>query len=160
MPVADLFKGADPAVRQQFAEQMKARMTEAGLPYGSRNMTYNSRLAQELAAWADTQENGAALHKLLYQAYFVDNQNIGDRDVLITLAATAGLDIDTATEVLDHRLMSPQVNDNWQRAWNSGVTGVPTFWCQDLYVMGCQPYETLLKFVNHLRKLRAEAGHS
>ena len=35
--------------------QMRARMQAEGLPYGNRSMTYNSRLAQELGAWADTQ---------------------------------------------------------------------------------------------------------
>jgi protein-disulfide isomerase len=30
------------------------------------------------------------------------------------------------------------------------VAGVPTFYANDLVVVGCQPYETLEKFVKHL----------
>ena len=38
--------------------QMKQRMLAEGLPYGERKKTFNSRLAQELASWADTQPGG------------------------------------------------------------------------------------------------------
>jgi len=156
MSLAELFKGAEPTAREAFATQMKGLMNEAGLPYSKRSMTYNSRLAQELAAWADTQPGGDRLHSLLYQAYFVDNLNIGDTQVLIDLTERAGLSAEQAGNVLKNRLMSVRINEDWQRAWQGGITGVPTFWSQDLYVMGCQPYETLLRFVSHLRKLKAE----
>ena len=58
--------------------QMRARMTAEGLPYGNRTMTYNSRLAQELGKWADSQPGGEAIHDALFRAYFVDVKNIGD----------------------------------------------------------------------------------
>lgn len=61
-------------------------MAEAGLPYGERTHTYNSRLAQELGAWADTQPGGEAIHDALYRAYFVDAVNISDVDALIEIA--------------------------------------------------------------------------
>ena len=65
----ELFPGRD---LTPMRERMKGLMAEAGLPYGDRTHTYNSRLAQELGKWADTQEGGAAIHDLLYRAYFVD----------------------------------------------------------------------------------------
>ena len=52
-----------------------------GLPYSRRTHTYNSRLAQELGAWAETQPGGEAIHDALFKAYFVDGENIGDVDV-------------------------------------------------------------------------------
>jgi len=58
--------------------RMKALMDAEGLPYGRRTHTYNSRLAQELGKWADTQAGGGAIHDALYRAYFVDARNIGD----------------------------------------------------------------------------------
>ena len=48
---------------------MKSLMEQEGLPYENRSMTYNSRLAQELGAWADTQKDGNAVHNQIYQAY-------------------------------------------------------------------------------------------
>ena len=50
-------RGLDP---EQMYQQMKARMDAEGLPYGRRTHTYNSRLAQELGKWADTQPGGGA----------------------------------------------------------------------------------------------------
>src|SRR4030095_15222463 len=62
--------------------QMRARMAAEGLPYGERKMTYNSRLAQELAKWAESQPGGEAIHDALFRAYFVDGKNIGEAQVL------------------------------------------------------------------------------
>ena len=71
---------------------MKGMMDAEGLPYAKRTHTYNSRLAQELGKWADTQDGGEAIHMKLYQAYFVDQQNIADIELLVSIAEAAGLD--------------------------------------------------------------------
>lgn len=132
-------------------------MTDAGLPYGAhRSRTYNSRLAQELAAWADEEHAGSNLHEALYKAYFVDHQNISDADTLVRLAVKAQLNEEEAREVLETRRFSQKVDADWQHARQSGITGVPTFWAKDLYVVGCQPYDILERFVNHLKTLGAE----
>ena len=53
----DLFAGRGVDVDAMYA-RMKGLMEAEGLPYGKRTHTYNSRLAQELGKWADTQEGG------------------------------------------------------------------------------------------------------
>lgn len=143
----ELFAGRD---IQGFKQKMKALMAEAGLPYGDRTHTYNSRLAQELGKWGDTQDGGDAIHDKLYQAYFVDNLNIGDIDELVRIAASAGLDKNLARRVLENREFKQQVDEDWRRSREAGITSVPTFVANDLVVVGCQPYATLEKFVNHL----------
>ncbi len=60
--LADLFKNRAPEDIQAMRDNMRNLMEEAGLPYGNRSMTYNSRLAQELGFWADTQAGGEAIH--------------------------------------------------------------------------------------------------
>ena len=84
-------------------QRMKGLMDAEGLPYGRRTHTYNSRLAQELGKWADTQPGGAALHDALYKAYFVEARNIGDPELLVELAASVGLPADEARAVLAER---------------------------------------------------------
>src|SRR5271156_5810529 len=81
--------------------RMKRLMDEEGLPYGRRTHTYNSRLAQELGKWADTQTGGEAIHDALYKAYFVEARNIGDPDILVEIAEKVGLDGVEARKVLD-----------------------------------------------------------
>ncbi len=130
-------------------------MAAEGLPYGDRTMTYNSRLAQELGAWADTVPGDWSLHDVLFRAYFVDNLNIGDPDILVRLAEQAGLDGHAAREVLATRSYSDAVDNDWRRAQSLGLTGVPTYVHDELCVVGCQPYDVLMRFVNHLRRERS-----
>lgn len=127
--------------------QMRARMATEGLPYGERTMTYNSRLAQELAAWADTQPGGEAVHDALFRAYFVEARNVGDIDVLVDVAKQVGLDAAQAREVLEKRTFKAAVDADWQEAHAHGITGVPTFVLGGRAVVGAQPYEALERLV-------------
>ena len=127
--------------------QMRARMQAEGLPYGDRKMTYNSRLAQELGKWADTQPGGEAIHDALFRAYFVEGRNIGDPDVLVQIAESVGLPGGKAREVLDKRSFKGAVDADWQKSREYGVTGVPTFVSGGRGVVGAQPYEALEQLV-------------
>jgi predicted DsbA family dithiol-disulfide isomerase len=156
--LAQLFAGRDLAPMR---ERMKTLMAEAGLEYGDRTHTFNSRLAQELGKWADSKPGGEAIHDALYRAYFVDNKNIGDVDELVVIAEAVGLDAPEARRVIIDREYKEAVDKDWQRSRETGVTGVPTFFGNDLVVVGCQPYETLEKFVLHLIQMNSnqnEAG--
>ena len=135
--------------------QMRARMEAEGLPYGDRSMTYNSRLAQELGAWADTRPGGEAIHDALFRAYFVDGRNIGDPAVLAEIAAAAGLPADDAREVIEKRTHRAAIDADWEKSRRYGVTGVPTFVAGDNGVVGAQPYEVLVQLV---RQARGGAG--
>ncbi len=144
--LASLFGGRD-ADRRARHEQMKARMAAEGLPYGDRTMTYNSRLAQELGKWADTQPGGEALHDALFRAYFVEAHDISQRSVLLDIAGKVGLSVDAAREVLDKRTFKEAVDADWRLSHQYGVTGVPTFVVGRHGVVGAQPYEVLEQLV-------------
>lgn len=142
----DLFRGRGYDVAKMQA-QMRARMEAEGLPYGDRRMTYNSRLAQELGKWADTQPGGEAIHDALFKAYFVDGLNIGDADVLSKIAKSIGLPGEGAREVLEKRTFKHAVDADWDKSRQYGVTGVPTFVAGQRGVVGAQPYETLVQLI-------------
>jgi len=139
--LADLHAGrGDVAARQA---QMRTRMAAEGLPYGERTMTFNSRLAQELAAWADTQPGGDAIHDALFRAYFVDASNIGDAEVLVRIATSIGLASAAARAVIENRTYKAAVDADWEKSRAYGITGVPTFVVGRHGVVGAQPYEAL-----------------
>ena len=149
--LADLFAGRGYDIPKMQA-QMRARMEAEGLPYGNRTMTYNSRLAQELGAWADTQPGGDAIHDKLFRAYFVDGLDIGDAQVLAGLAESIGLSRQTALEVLEKGTFKQAVDADWDRSHQYGVTGVPTFVAGGSGLVGAQPYEALEELVKQARR--------
>ena len=142
----DLFRGRN-VDRKAMHAQMKARMDAEGLPYGERTMTYNSRLAQELGKWADTQPGGEAIHDALFRAYFVEARDISRPEVLLEIVARVGLPVDAAREVIEKRTFKAAVDDDWKLSRQIGVTGVPTFVAGRYGVVGAQPYEALEELV-------------
>jgi predicted DsbA family dithiol-disulfide isomerase len=144
--LADLFAGRG-VDRKAMHAQMKARMDAEGLPYGERTMTYNSRLAQEVGKWADTQPGGEAIHDAMFRAYFVEARNIGDPDVILDIVKQVGLPVDEAREVIEKRTFKDAVDEDWALSRQLGVTGVPTFVAGRYGVVGAQPYETLERLV-------------
>ena len=137
-------RGIDPEAAHA---RMKRLMDAEGLPYGRRTHTYNSRLAQELGKWADTQPGGAAIHDKLYRAYFVEGRNIGDPEVLVEIAAAVGLPAEEARAVIEERRFKEAVDADWEKSHRYGVTGVPTFVAARHGVVGAQPYEVLEELV-------------
>jgi predicted DsbA family dithiol-disulfide isomerase len=146
----DLFAGRGYDIPKMQA-QMRARMQAEGLPYGNRTMTYNSRLAQELAAWADTQPGGDAIHDAMFRAYFVDAKNIGDPEVLVEIASSVGLPADQAREVIAKRTHQAAVDADWEKSRRYGITGVPTFVAGNQGVVGAQSYEVLEELVKQAK---------
>jgi predicted DsbA family dithiol-disulfide isomerase len=144
--LADLFAGRK-MDRKAMHAQMKARMDAEGLPYGERTMTYNSRLAQELGKWADTQPGGEAIHDVLFRAYFVEARDISQPAVLLDIVARVGLSVDAARDVLEKRTFEAAVDADWELSRRYGVTGVPTFVVGRYGVVGAQPYEALEELV-------------
>lgn len=141
-------RGADPVAMY---EQMKERMDAEGLPYGMRTHTYNSRLAQELGKWAETQPGGEAFHDAVYKAYFVDAKNISDADLLVSLAESVGLDGDAARAVITDRTFEEAVDADWDKSRQYGITGVPTFVAGGYGVVGAQPYEALEGLIKEIQ---------
>ena len=149
--LADLFAGRSAEQRKAMQAQMKARMDAEGLPYGERTHTYNSRLAQELGKWADTQPGGEAFHDAMFRAYFVDARDISQPAMLLEIAERVGLPVDGAREVLEKRTFKEAVDRDWALSRQYGITGVPTFVVGRSGVVGAQPYEVLEQLVQKRR---------
>ena len=153
----DLFSGREAQV-EAMKERIRAIAQEEGLPYGDRDYTFNSRLAQELAKWADGREGGARLYDALFRKVMVEAKNIAEADVLLEAVAEAGLPADGAREVIEQRTYSDAVDQDWRRSAEIGVTGVPTFVAGGYGVVGAQPYEVLQQLVERAGARKREGG--
>jgi len=129
---------------------MKVNMDREGLPYNAeRDMSYNSRLAQELSKWGEAKGNGDELHDALFRAYFVDVKNIGKVEPLVEIAEQVGLPTDEAADILQSRTYKQEVDNDWKRCAAIGVNAVPTFLAGRYLMVGAQPYEELERLVEH-----------
>jgi predicted DsbA family dithiol-disulfide isomerase len=153
----ELFRGRN-VDRKAMHAQMKARMDAEGLPYGERTMTYNSRLAQELGKWADTQPGGEAFHDAMFRAYFVEARDISRPEVLVEIAEQVGLPRDAAAEVLEKRTFKAAVDADWKLSREYGITGVPTFVAGHRGVVGAQPYEVIERLVKQAKAEEVAEG--
>jgi predicted DsbA family dithiol-disulfide isomerase len=142
----ELFRGRGIDLRAAHA-RLNALMDAEGLPYGPRTHTYNSRLAQELAKWAETKPGGEAIHDALFRAYFVEGRNIGDAAVLADVARSVSLPAGEAADVLEERRYRAAVDADWAKSREHGVTGVPTFVAGGHGVVGAQPYDALAQLL-------------
>ena len=132
-------------------QKMAVNMQCEGLPYNAeRTMSYNSRLAQELAKWAEGKGKAEQVANALFRAYFVDVKNIGKPDVLTKLAEENDLPADEATDVLLSRKFKEAVDDDWRRCAAFGVNAVPTFHAGRYLMVGAQPYSELQRLIEHV----------
>ena len=130
-------------------ERMKELMILENLPYKNRTHTYNSRLAQEIGAWAQSIDNETSIHDNFFEAYFVQGLNVGLESVILDVVSKSGLNPEEARKVIKNRLFMKNIDDDWNKSRNYGVTGVPTYVYQKQSMVGAQPQENLVEFLNH-----------
>lgn len=134
------------------------RTVEMGRLYGVEMRTHrwgiNTRPAHEGGKFARAHGKGDAYDRAVFRAYFVDDRDIGDVDVLTDIAASVGLDANAFREALEtHRYLDEVLADE---AWaaQAGIHGVPAFIFAGRYlVSGVRPPEELLMVVEQVRHL-------
>ncbi len=124
-------------------DRMKQAADESGLPFGDRTKTFNSRLAQEMGKWAESNDKGDPFHHAVFKAFFADGINIAKIPALLDIAASVGLPREEAEAVLVKRTFKADVDEDWSLSQKNGVTAVPTFVINKNRLIGAQPYEML-----------------
>ena len=146
LTLEELFAGKSIDI-EKVRERLRQVANELGLPWGDRKKTFNSRLAQELAKWAESKGKGNPFHNAIFRAYFVDGINIGKVDELVGLAKSIGLPEKEARSILALRTFKEAVDSDWLRSHALGITAVPTFFVNKRVIVGFQPYELLEQFL-------------
>ncbi len=92
--------------------------------------------------------------KNLFDAYFTQNQELTDREVLMQIGTKAGLTREEIQNLLDSDLYEKEVRSDELESRRYGVQGVPFFVIDDKYSLnGAQPQEF---FVKALQRVVAE----
>ena len=88
-----------------------------------------TRLAFEGYFYAEEQGKGETYNDLMYKAYFIDEKDIGDLEVLCSLAGTAGLDVEEYRRVLEQGVYREKMKEaNRYAREDLHVTHVPTIY--------------------------------
>jgi predicted DsbA family dithiol-disulfide isomerase len=116
----------------------------------------NSLNAHRLLRWAAVAGTQPQVLEALFMAYWSWGQDIGDIEVLKTIAIVNGFRGEDIEHVLRSDEGVKEVLDEVAMAERIGVTGVPTFILNSKYgVVGAQPAEVLAKAI---RKAAAEGA--
>ena len=125
MELSEMFAGCEAMIADMQSRLKQVAATE-GLPLMLRTRTYNSRRAQELGKWAESQGAGDLFHQAVYQAYFVDGINIALIDELLVIVESIGLPTDEARMVIETGNFAAAVDADWQLSRELRITAVPT----------------------------------
>ena len=111
-----------------------------------------SRLAHEAAEFARESGSFEAIRRALFEAYFVENLDIGDLDVLLDVGAKAGLDRNRLQSALESGTQTSRVEELEAVAQRLGVSAVPTIIVGGLAVEGVRPYSTLRRVLEEAER--------
>jgi predicted DsbA family dithiol-disulfide isomerase len=141
--------------------QMKAIAEEAGVSLSYEGdgeappaMMWNTRDCHKLLAFALEQagpQAQTALKLALFRAHFNERSRLGDRSVLLDIAAGVGLHREAAKAALDHPDLEARVLAEEQQAWDLNISGVPAMIVEGRFLIpGAQAPEV---YVNALRRV-------
>jgi predicted DsbA family dithiol-disulfide isomerase len=109
----------------------------------------NTFEAHQLVHLAAQQGRQDEMKERLLRAYFTEGAAVGDREVLVRLAAEVGLDVEEVRTALSTQRFAPAVRDEQAEATALGVRGVPFFVVDRRYgVSGAQPADQLLEVLD------------
>lgn len=121
------FGGKEGAVKAYAPVVEHAEKAGLSIDFEGMQRTPNTLDAHRLIHWAGIEQKQGAVVDALFDAYFVKARDIGDHDVLVEIAAEAGLVADVVRKLLagDSDAEDIQARDAHSR--KMGVSSVPTF---------------------------------
>ena len=125
-----------------FLEHTRATVEAAGLRHAPPPRIPRALRALQLGELARAEGAHAELHPRLFSAYWSEGRDIGDVEVLVSLAADVGLDADKTREVLEADALADRVQSSTTAAHRLGADGVPAWLIDDkVLVIGAQPHD-------------------
>jgi predicted DsbA family dithiol-disulfide isomerase len=125
-----------------------------GLQMNPPPLLTDSLMALEATEYAKGQGKEEAFSRAVYRAYFQEGKNIGDIEVILSLAESVGLASQGVQDHLKDGTYLARIQSFHQEARALGVSGVPTFIVGPAQIVGAQAPGV---FVSMLKRV-AERG--
>lgn len=154
--------GIDEAQLETNRAAIRERAAPLGVAINTRtgSRVWNTFDAHRLLHWAERHDpdKAVALKQALFRAYFTDNENVADREVLARIAQATGLDGDAARRMLESGEYADEVRAREQRWQQAGIHSVPATIVDGQYLIpGGQPPDV---FENALREIATKTSGS
>lgn len=108
--------------------------------------------SHRLIRWASSTGKQDAVVEKLFAAYFEEGRDIGDAEVLVSVAADAGLDSELIAQLLSTDDDREVIEREDMLAHRMGISGVPTFIFDNKFaISGAQEPETIVQVIDKAR---------
>jgi predicted DsbA family dithiol-disulfide isomerase len=154
------FGGKEGAVRAYAPVVEAAEAAGLTIDFEAIRRTPNTLDAHRLIHWAGLEGRQTPVATALFQAYFEQGRDIGDRMVLTEIGAAKGLDAGMLERLFETDADADDIRARDAHARERGVTGVPTFVLAGRHVLrGAQPVELWTQVIDEIAQLHArDAG--
>ncbi len=133
---------------EQIAQNIRQMSKEDGFEIKFPGIVASSRLSLEASEFAKTKHKFAEFHKGIYEAYFQDGENIGNRHVILKVGENAGLQVTELEECLNQRIMLKKIEENREEAEKNQILSVPAFLLGNFPIHGVQSLESFRSIIN------------
>jgi len=135
---------------------LRAMGREFGIVFGDVRMLPNSRMALEASEYARDHGLHGALHEALFRAYFSDVRDIGNREELLCIARSVGLDPEGLDAALAAGMYRERLEQTQRAARRFEITGVPAFIINGRSsIVGAQPLSVFRETLGRIEPPRA-----
>lgn len=132
---------------EEQAKQMIAQVVNMGKASGinfnfEKALITNTFPAHKILHLAKKHGKSSEMEEELFKAHFLNGENVGDTEVLSSLAQKLGINKEETQQTRSSDEFDNEVNQDVAEGRNNGVTGVPFFILNGKYaVSGAQPAE-------------------
>ncbi|MFW9878062.1 MAG: DsbA family protein, partial [Candidatus Thorarchaeota archaeon] len=127
---------------------VKRLADEDGLTLKFSEKLPNSRIALYMSEFARKKGKFEEFHKLVLESYWLEGKDIGDKNFLLNIAESVGLDKQELENYLDTNEPVETVQQSLKEVRGYGINGVPAFIIEDRLIYGAQPYSVFKEVIN------------
>lgn len=120
-----------------------------GIKFSGADLISNTHLALLASEYAKEKGKFHEFHDKLFYTYFTQGKNIGDVEMLKSIAESIGLDKDEMMQKLENGSYENNLAEAKKTAAHYEVNSTPTFIINDQYaIVGAQSIESFKKILN------------
>lgn len=113
-----------------------------GIQYNNINNRFNTRRAHLAGYYAMEQGLYPEYAEAIFKAYFEDNLNLGDKEVLDKVVLDLGFDVEKMNDTIDSRFYEERLKLDYEASKDYKIESVPTFIINEkVVVTGVRDYE-------------------